>query len=432
MGLTLAKLFRGPRTLVAEPVEERQGLPKKRKIPYLWVQNQRMSKKRRTIIKNIWARSPIKIVEINFHWIVESFSLRSQQTGEYIQSPDFVCRENDNTIIWNLKLYPRGTRKSKDWVVVCLCLLDWIDGNSFMTAQYEITLLNHQQRVLKSQHFSFHRNSDESQETGILKNEDLSLEALGHTDELHIHCKIRYELDETPLFGSHFNQDTQQQREDSVQESLASSFQALFNSNMPFSDVQIQVRGTVFPAHKIVISARSPVLRAMFESDGFAENKTNIVKIDDLEPPVVEEMLRFFYTDRVEKMDELAKELLVASDKYLIDSLKSQCQSFLAETINVQNCSELLALADSHSATELKQVAMEFFLDNSTEVAKSSGWQNMERTHPHLGFEVSKALMDQLKICSETQEDDSHFHFYYGEEELNEYAFGNLFFHCRF
>ena len=254
-------------------------------------------------------------------------------------------------------------------------------------------------------------------------------QALGPTDELHIHCKIKYEINETPVTGSSFNEVTQQSFTEGT---LASSFKPLFSETMPFSDVQIHVRATVFAVNKIVLSARSPVLGALFQSEGFTENNTNVVKIEDLDPSVVKEMLRFIYTDRVEKMDELAKELLVASDKYMIDSLKSLCQSYLVYTITVQNCSELLALADSHSATELKQVAMEFFLDNSTEVAKSSGWQNMERTHPHLGFEVSKALMGQLKICSETQEDDSHFHFYYGEEELNEYAFGNLFFHCRF
>jgi len=45
--------------------------------------------------------------------------------------------------------------------------------------------------------------------------------------------------------------------------------------------------------------------------------------------PVVKEMLRFLYTDRVEKMDQLAKDLRLAADKYLITSLKSLCLHLL-------------------------------------------------------------------------------------------------------
>ena len=85
-----------------------------------------------------------------------------------------------------------------------------------------------------------------------------------------------------------------------------------------------------------MLAAGSLVFSAMLQSEGFAENKTNVLKIDDLEPPVVKEMLRFLYTDRVEKMDQLAKDLLVAADKYLIDSLKSNCQLALAEMLTVE------------------------------------------------------------------------------------------------
>ena len=88
-----------------------------------------------------------------------------------------------------------------------------------------------------------------------------------------------------------------------------------------------------------MLAAGSLVFSAMLQSEGFAENKTNILEIDDLEPPVVKEMLRF-HTDRVENMDQLAKNLLVAADKYLdidyIDSLKSNCQLALAEMLTVE------------------------------------------------------------------------------------------------
>ena len=87
-------------------------------------------------------------------------------------------------------------------------------------------------------------------------------------------------------------------------------------------------------------------------------------------------------------MKEFAKDLLVAADKYMINLLKSRCQSFLSESINIHNCCELLALADSHLATELKKVAMEFILQRVAEVATTDGWKEVQQSHPHLGFQL--------------------------------------------
>ena len=102
----------------------------------------------------------------------------------------------------------------------------------------------------------------------------------------------------------------------------------------------------------------------MLQSEGFTEQKTNILKIDDLEPVVVKELLRFLYTDRVEKMDKLVKDLLMAADKYMVDLLKLQCQAALAETVTVENCCDLLLLADKFSASELKKIVFVFILQH--------------------------------------------------------------------
>ena len=192
--------------------------------------------------------------------------------------------------------------------------------------------------------------------------EDLSEDEalLGPKNELHIHCKLIYEMAEIIATGnkSLFGSDNQSYPRGKA-ENLSTSFQSLFSEAMPFSDGVLQVNGTNFTAHKFVLAARSTVFAAMFQSEGFTENKTNIVKIEDLEPTVVKEMLRFIYTDRVEKMDAMAKELLIAADKYLVDNLKAECQWALQRKLTVQHCCEQLAFADSYLAPKLKDYAME-------------------------------------------------------------------------
>ena len=265
-----------------------------------------------------------------------------------------------------------------------------------VSAQCQLILLNSQQEILKSYKFPIQKFDAHKTQLGKahLDRQLIEADKLQPTDELHIHCQIRYETKKTIATGStpliSINAST-------AAASLTKRFQHIFNEGMEFSDMEIRARGVAFPAHRVVLAAGSPVFSAMLQSEGFIEKKTNILQIDDLEPPVVKEMLRFLYTDRVEKMDELAKDLLVAADKYLIDLLKLQCQVALAKTLTVENCSEILALADSHSAVDLKAVAIEFVLQRASDVMKSDGWKELKRTHSQLGFEVSEALMTRIQ-----------------------------------
>ena len=91
----------------------------------------------------------------------------------------------------------------------------------------------------------------------------------------------------------------------------------------------------------------------MFQSN-LTEDQTNTLKIDDIEPDVFKEMLRFIYTDQVENVDALAEKLLAAADKYMLDLLKTKCEAYLATNITGENCCQLLILADLHSVERLK------------------------------------------------------------------------------
>ena len=210
-------------------------------------------------------------------------------------------------------------------------------------------------------------------------------------DELHIHCKVRYGAKKTIISGSLPLISTKEGN-------LVSRFEHLFKEGMPLSDVVIDVDGTKFSAHKIVLAAGSSVFLSMFQSNGFIESETNIIKIDDLEPPVVYEMLRFLYSDRIENANRFARGLLIAADKYLIDPLKTKCEAFLAEKLTLGNCCELLTLGDSFSAAPLKNVAMEFILQNTCQVSATEGWKEMKKSAPHLGFHISETLMSRSRV----------------------------------
>jgi speckle-type POZ protein len=140
-----------------------------------------------------------------------------------------------------------------------------------------------------------------------------------------------------------------------------SQLEELFEK-MLFSDVTFNVRGQKFAAHKNILAMRSPVFAAMFQHPT-KELQTGEVEVEDVDPDVFQEVLRYLYTGltRSTAMDVMATGLLVAADKYLLDELKNRCETHLIRQMSAKNCLDLLTLTTHNPAEHLKKYAIEFF-----------------------------------------------------------------------
>ena len=58
----------------------------------------------------------------------------------------------------------------------------------------------------------------------------------------------------------------------------------------------LQVEDEELPAHRIILTARSPVFRALLNSE-MREGKEGVVNIGDVRAPVFRTLLHFVYTD---------------------------------------------------------------------------------------------------------------------------------------
>ena len=84
----------------------------------------------------------------------------------------------------------------------------------------------------------------------------------------------------------------------------------------PHSDVILSVvDGIEWPAHKGILSVRSPVFAAMFSHQDTKEAKESKVEIDDVPNDTFKDLLEFIYTGIVPAKERLTTELLAASDK---------------------------------------------------------------------------------------------------------------------
>lgn len=140
------------------------------------------------------------------------------------------------------------------------------------------------------------------------------------------------------------------------------------------ADVTLVVGEKDFHVHKAILASRSPVFCAMFQHD-MKERRENRVVIEDLAPEVVEEMLRFVYTNSVTSLPILTEGLLQAGVKYDIQGLRSLCEVDLSRNISIQKAVDMLRLAHRHSLTYLKQCAVRFIEAHATEVMCKEEWK---------------------------------------------------------
>ena len=129
------------------------------------------------------------------------------------------------------------------------------------------------------------------------------------------------------------------------------------------------------PAHKFILSLRSPVFRAMFSGD-MMEATSNEVLIQDFDSVVMAEFVRFLYTDRCDRsaLEQHAEQLLAAACKYQVPGLETLCENHLCSTLSVGNVVNILYLSDLYNAAQLKARALHYIAHNAKEVVQAEGF----------------------------------------------------------
>ncbi|KAK3123024.1 hypothetical protein QOZ80_8AG0622620 [Eleusine coracana subsp. coracana] len=159
------------------------------------------------------------------------------------------------------------------------------------------------------------------------------------------------------------------------------------------ADVIFDVQGQVFPAHTIVLAMRSAVFKEQLWGRMRQQGGQLIVTIEDMQPVVFKALLHFIYTDSLSQClkgltrgDKIAftKNLLVAADRYDVEKLKFECETCLCGTLDVPNAAALLALAEQHNCSVLKEACSEFITcpDNMANVVASEGYSHLKESCP--------------------------------------------------
>lgn len=324
-------------------------------------------------------------------WTINNFSFCREEMGEVLKSSTFSAGANDK-LKWCLRVNPKGLdEESKDYLSLYLLLVSC--NKSEVRAKFKFSILNAKREETKAMESQRAYRFVQGKDWGFkkfIRRDFLLDEANGllPDDKLTLYCEVSVVADSVNVFGQN-NSIQFKVPECHLSENLGNLFES-----QKFSDVILSVNGREFYAHKAILAARSLVFSAMFEHE-MEEKKQNRVAITDMDHEVLREMLRFIYTGKAPNLEKMADDLLAAADKYALERLKVMCEEALCSNLSVETATDVLILADMHSADQLKAHAIDFINTHAGDVMDTAGWKNMVYRHPHLVAEAFRALATQ-------------------------------------
>jgi len=200
-------------------------------------------------------------------------------------------------------------------------------------------------------------------------------------DMLKIHCRVWIEGDlrHRVGVGGHFVAVNMEDTNKRNNAELVSTFNDLL-VDTKWADVAIITPSKTFMAHKVFLSARSSVFRAMLDTP-MLESAHSTIEIPDFDEQVVQGMLEFIYTGEVKDLKDMADDLMQIGEKYDLQGLKAIGEGAVAQSLTVENAVEVLVLADLHNATTLKAKTISFIKQNEEDVRKTQAFQDAAKSN---------------------------------------------------
>lgn len=175
--------------------------------------------------------------------------------------------------------------------------------------------------------------------------------------------------------------------------------------------MSFKVEDEVLHAHKIVLAMRSPVFKV--ELYGPMRDKMEpIIIVEDMQPAVFKALLHFIYTDSLpgtmENLDkenkEMIKLLLVAADRYAMETMKLMCENILSKRLDVGSVATTLALADQHHCSKLKDACIQFINSYArmNDLVASEGYDCMSTSKEHVppSLWICGSGQQNIAVCS--------------------------------
>ncbi|KFM68820.1 Speckle-type POZ protein B, partial [Stegodyphus mimosarum] len=310
-------------------------------------------------------RTRINVVQISFEWPVENFSNLSINTILYnvfiVEMPK-PCR-------WCLQLYIRESdKKERIFEIFIVRPNDFESKPIFMKSKISFDVTNcfendhlfEKDKKWKCAEFLPNISKD-PQEALLLKCEFKFSDCSHSSETLEISCGFASSI------KCHY---------------FSNSLLKLYKSGQ-YSDVNLAVASKTLSAHKFILCARSSVFSGMFEKEN-ANSPNRRIEITDVDPDVMDEMLEYMYSGRLEKpLDERVVHLYAAADKYNVFAFKQECSAFLKSNLSAKNVCKVFQLAHNHSDDDLYKYTLKYFSVHAQDIFSTDEWKNIAKENSY-------------------------------------------------
>eukprot|EP01083_Nonionella_stella_P124822 377169_1 len=245
--------------------------------------------KSKSELVEVKSTSESRLFQIQHEWHIENFSFVGQKkSGEWLSSEPFSL----GGLTWRIELFPYGqkgeaTRYPNCTVVFITCCN--LPENEELYVMCDFSIINHNVQSFGWQSLAVKKSKLTVADSAIGRNTmlvgnhflDKNNGFLDEEDALTVKVHLKFVRDYAPEL-----------KVLQPPSSLTSDLSAMLEDGT-FSDCTVVTRAGTRNVHKMVLAARSPVFRVMFQGDAFREGLDNSVEIDDFSADAVDAMLMF-------------------------------------------------------------------------------------------------------------------------------------------
>jgi hypothetical protein len=181
-----------------------------------------------------------------------------------------------------------------------------------------------------------------------------------------------------------------------------SRFMEEARQNDLFTDVVLVAEGKEYKAHKVVLASQSQFFKTRFADRWVSPTArgsrggNDRVSLTDVPGVIMEAMLAYMYTGKVEDIGNIAQQLLPAAEEYGLVGLRQLCEEELIQSLTSKTVVNMLIHAADHNAPGLKKACIEFIVHNTAAVRQSEGWGKLreDQTHHELWVELLENIAE--------------------------------------
>jgi len=163
-------------------------------------------------------------------------------------------------------------------------------------------------------------------------------------------------------------------------------------------DCILETEEQSFTVSKPMLMAHSEVFERLFIKN-MQDSCTDVAKVEGASPKVVEQFIKYLHLNKLEDLDLMAHELFILSDRYAVCNLKADCVKSLSKSLEKGNILDRLRLAFVYNDQDLKNFALSYITDYSSEgnfhyVLLTDEWQKLANVNKPLTDAITTAIFE--------------------------------------